>query len=63
MRQLDNKQTLKAIETALVEARSQVSLTATWRDLHTSYGVGVIKGKQLLLLPADRTTLRELGKL
>lgn len=62
MRQLDNKQTLKAIETALVEARSRVSLTETWRDLHSSYGVGVIKRKQLLLSPSDRTALRELVK-
>lgn len=62
MRPLDNKQTLKSIENALVEARSQVPLTATWRDLHTGYGIGSIKGKQLRLSPEDRTSLRELVK-
>ncbi|MEH6541640.1 DUF7281 domain-containing protein [Halopseudomonas sp.] len=60
MQQLDNRLTLKTIETALVEARSQVALTATWRDLHTGYGVGAIKGKKLFLSAADRTLLREL---
>lgn len=60
MRLLDNRLTLKTIETALVEARSQVALTATWRGLHTGYGVGAIKGKKLLLSAEDRTLLREL---
>ncbi|MAG64982.1 MAG: hypothetical protein CMK74_03805 [Pseudomonadales bacterium] len=62
MRQLGNKQTLKSIEAALVEARSQLALTATWRDLHIGYDIGTIKGKRLLLSSADRAALRELVK-